>query len=74
MNVNNERVMLVHELNSNTCLQALKNYYIISPKTYNLVSNINHWYITQISKKTNNSNSNIIRCVSVQNSFKIQKD
>jgi hypothetical protein len=42
MNANNERVMLVHELNINTYLQALKFFYIIDPKTYNLVSNVNH--------------------------------
>jgi len=43
MNTNNEMAMLIHDkLESNTCFQALKNYYTIGPKAYNRVSNINH--------------------------------
>jgi len=42
MDANKETVVLVHELDNNTCLLALKDCYTINPKTYNLVSNINH--------------------------------
>jgi hypothetical protein len=42
MNAHNEKVVLVHDLDNNTYLQTLKNYYIINPKAYNILSNINH--------------------------------
>jgi hypothetical protein len=41
MNANKKKAMLVHEMDNNTYLQALKNCYTISPKAYNLVNNIN---------------------------------
>jgi hypothetical protein len=30
--------MVVHELDNNTCLQALENYYMVGLKTHNFVS------------------------------------
>ncbi len=41
MNANNVSIMLIHELDNNTCLQALENYYMVGIKAHNFVNNIN---------------------------------
>jgi hypothetical protein len=38
---NNVRVVMIHELENNICIQALENYFAIGPKAHNFVSNIN---------------------------------
>jgi hypothetical protein len=74
MNANNVSSMLVHELDNNTYLQTLENYYMVGLKAHNFVGNVNPSYTTQMNKKTNNGNSKIIKCGSIYNPLKIQKD